>query len=145
MRGSTYDACRISNENHSLLVMIFEELKKVSNWILVLNSNFCRDKILQILTTVLLSTTGKMISFSNLSLCFLGLVAIVNAVLPVEDHVLVLDDSNFSEASAAHSLMLVEFYAPWYDIYNLSVYDLVLSVIVILYASHTSSVIIINL
>lgn len=54
-----------------------------------------------------------MISFCRVLLCFLAIVAIASAVIPEEDGVLVLDDSNFAEASAAHELMLVEFYAPW--------------------------------
>jgi hypothetical protein len=51
--------------------------------------------------------------FSRFTLCFLAVVAIVNAVLPTEESVLVLDDSNFEEATGTHDQMLVEFYAPW--------------------------------
>jgi len=40
--------------------------------------------------------------------------AIVSAAIPVEDNVLVLDESNFEEALAANNQLLVEFYAPWY-------------------------------
>ena len=51
---------------------------------------------------------------ARISLCLLGLIAIVSAVLPLEDNVLVLDDTNFEEAISTHDLLLVEFYAPWY-------------------------------
>ena len=52
--------------------------------------------------------------FARTLLFLVGLVAVVNAALPLEDGVLVLDDTNFDEAIAAHDLLLVEFYAPWY-------------------------------
>ena len=53
-------------------------------------------------------------SFARISLCLLGLVAVVFAALPLEDGVLVLDDTNWEEATSSHDLLLVEFYAPWY-------------------------------
>lgn len=53
-------------------------------------------------------------SFSRILLGFLGLVALVYAALPLDDGVLVLDDTNFAEATATHDQLLVEFYAPWY-------------------------------
>lgn len=47
-------------------------------------------------------------------LLFLALIiAIVHASITVEEGVLVLDDENFKEAVDTHSMMLVEFYAPW--------------------------------
>lgn len=52
--------------------------------------------------------------FVKVSLCLIGLISVVTAVIPVEDNVLVLDDTNFDEASTKHDQMLVEFYAPWY-------------------------------
>ena len=52
--------------------------------------------------------------FARILIGLIGLVVVVNAALPVEDGVLVLDDTNFDEAIAAHDLLLVEFYAPWY-------------------------------
>jgi hypothetical protein len=42
-------------------------------------------------------------------------VALARSEIAIEDGVLVLGDSNFEEATAAHSQMLVEFYAPWYN------------------------------
>lgn len=42
------------------------------------------------------------------------IVALARAEIAIEDGVLVLGDNNFEEATAAHSQMLVEFYAPWY-------------------------------
>ena len=53
--------------------------------------------------------------FARSLLFLVGLVVVVNAALPLEDGVLVLDDTNFDEAIAAHDLLLVEFYAPWYS------------------------------
>lgn len=44
---------------------------------------------------------------------FFIVAAIVSATIPVEDNVLVLDESNFEEALAANNQLLVEFYAPW--------------------------------
>jgi hypothetical protein len=41
---------------------------------------------------------------------FLGTI---DASITLEGDVLVLDDSNFSEAKTTHNLLLVEFYAPW--------------------------------
>ena len=50
------------------------------------------------------------------------LVVAVNAMFPaafpVEDGVIVLDDANFDEALAKHDPILVEFYAPWFDIHQ---------------------------
>jgi len=40
-------------------------------------------------------------------------VALARSEIAIEDGVLVLGDNNFEEATAAHSQMLVEFYAPW--------------------------------
>jgi len=40
-------------------------------------------------------------------------LALSRAEIAIEDGVLVLGDNNFEEATAAHSQMLVEFYAPW--------------------------------
>ncbi len=40
-------------------------------------------------------------------------VAMARSEIAIEDGVLVLGDNNFEEATAAHSQMLVEFYAPW--------------------------------
>jgi hypothetical protein len=39
----------------------------------------------------------------------------VRAELPLEEgsEVIILGEDNFEEAKAAHSAMLVEFYAPW--------------------------------
>ena len=42
------------------------------------------------------------------------IVALARAEIAIEDGVLVLGDNNFDEATAAHSQLLVEFYAPWY-------------------------------
>jgi len=41
------------------------------------------------------------------------ILALSRAEIAIEDGVLVLGDNNFEEATAAHSQMLVEFYAPW--------------------------------
>jgi len=40
-------------------------------------------------------------------------LALARAEIAIEDGVLVLGDNNFDEATATHSQMLVEFYAPW--------------------------------
>lgn len=41
-------------------------------------------------------------------------VALARSEIAIEDGVLVLGDNNFEEATAAHSQLLVEFYAPWF-------------------------------
>ncbi len=40
-------------------------------------------------------------------------LALARSEIAIEDGVLVLGDNNFEEATAAHSQLLVEFYAPW--------------------------------
>ena len=44
---------------------------------------------------------------------FLLSCATVFGEISTEEGVLVLDDTNFAEATTANELMLVEFYAPW--------------------------------
>jgi len=47
------------------------------------------------------------------ALAFAAIAAFARAEIEEEDHVLVLDDSNFDEAIAEYDPLLVEFYAPW--------------------------------
>ena len=54
-----------------------------------------------------------MISFSRVVVCLVAALAVVSAVIPTEDGVLVLDDTNFEEASNTYEALLVDFYAPW--------------------------------
>lgn len=54
-----------------------------------------------------------MISFSRVVICLVAVIAVVSAVIPTEDGVLVLDDTNFEEASNTYEGLLVDFYAPW--------------------------------
>lgn len=41
------------------------------------------------------------------------LLAAAQALIPVEEGVLVLGSDNFQDALDTHPLLLVEFYAPW--------------------------------
>ena len=50
----------------------------------------------------------------RICLCLVGLLVVARAVIPLDGAVLVLDDTNFLEATAANEYLLVEFYAPWY-------------------------------
>ena len=52
----------------------------------------------------------------RICLCLVGLLVVARAVIPLDGAVLVLDDTNFLEATAANEYLLVEFYAPWYVI-----------------------------
>ena len=54
-----------------------------------------------------------MISFSKIVVCVVAFIAVASAVIPTEDGVLVLDDTNFEEASNTYDALLVDFYAPW--------------------------------
>ena len=54
-----------------------------------------------------------MISFSRAVVCLVAVIAVVSAVITTEDGVLVLDDTNFEEASNTYDGLLVDFYAPW--------------------------------
>ena len=56
---------------------------------------------------------NTMISFSRVVICLVAVIAVVSAVIPTEDGVLVLDDTNFEEASNTYEGLLVDFYAPW--------------------------------
>ena len=48
-----------------------------------------------------------------LALMFLIVIGVVAAAITKDGDVLVLDDTNFLEATSAHNSILVEFYAPW--------------------------------
>ena len=54
-----------------------------------------------------------MISLSKVVVCVVAFIAVASAVIPTEDGVLVLDDTNFEEASNTYDALLVDFYAPW--------------------------------
>ena len=54
-----------------------------------------------------------MLSLSKVVFCLAVVIGIVGAAITVDKGVLVLDDTNFEEAAAAHSGLLVDFYAPW--------------------------------
>jgi hypothetical protein len=56
---------------------------------------------------------NTMISFSKVVVCVIAFIAVASAVIPTEDGVLVLDDTNFEEASNTYDALLVDFYAPW--------------------------------
>jgi hypothetical protein len=56
---------------------------------------------------------NTMISFSKVVVCVVAFIAVASAVIPTEDGVLVLDDTNFEEASNTYDALLVDFYAPW--------------------------------
>lgn len=59
------------------------------------------------------SYNNTMISFSKVVVCVVAFIAVASAVIPTEDGVLVLDDTNFEEASNTYDALLVDFYAPW--------------------------------
>lgn len=48
----------------------------------------------------------------------LTLLVVTVSIIPIEDAVLVLNDSNFDEAIHSNPFVLVEFYAPWLDFEN---------------------------
>lgn len=49
----------------------------------------------------------------KLTVALLSVASLAFGAIELEGDVLVLDDTNFAEATAAHDKLLVEFYAPW--------------------------------
>ena len=58
-------------------------------------------------------TQQNMLSLCKVVFCLAVVLGIVGAAITVDSGVLVLDDTNFDEATAAHAGLLVDFYAPW--------------------------------